>query len=538
MSQRQPQRRARASISSYCLATALAAGACSAPHPPEALPLAQRGKDADGFASSAGDLAGEASQAARALDPGPGCLGETRAAEAIGLDMFLMLDVSGSMLDPLPASPLARGTSKWDAVRSSLESFVQAPETTEIGIGLQYFPQSNAGVSFACTSNAECGASGACTSTLCVTNGQVELGSDPPLEFIRIAGEQGTLCSTDADCSGTDESCRTLLGACVFPPGAVAERSEAHFANVSASPQTSFVSARCSVQEDCQGVPRSRCEVVRLCSLAPVQCSPSVACGPGAGECLSFPYTCSNYTSCDAARYADPAVAISRSTTRSADVIASLRAQVPVGATPTGPALRGALEQARRWGEQHPERQVVTVLATDGFPTMCEPLEIPDLAQLTRAASSANLPVRTFVIGVFSGEDLDTEGRRRLDEIASAGGSEHALVVNAAANVSEEFLAALSQIRSTAVSCDFQLDSAARLDFDRVNLRISDKTGATRELLNVGDGSACGAADGWYYLKDGAGIPVQLSVCPAVCAELSSGRLSAELQIGCATRIR
>jgi hypothetical protein len=181
---------------------------------------------------------------------------------------------------------------------------------------------------------------------------------------------------------------------------------------------------------------------------------------------------------------------------------------------------------------------MVTVLATDGFPTVCEPLEIPELAQVARAANSASLPVRTFVIGVFSSEDLDTDGRRRLDEIASAGGSERAIVVNSAGNVTEEFLAALSQIRSTAVSCDFQLDSAARLDFDRVNLRVTNKAGTTRELLNVGDGSACGAEAGWHYVKDGAGLPVQLSVCPATCDELRSGRVSAELQIGCATRIR
>jgi hypothetical protein len=40
-----------------------------------------------------------------------------------------------------------------------------------------------------------------------------------------------------------------------------------------------------------------------------------VPCAPGAGQCLPFPHTCSNFTSCDAARYAEPAVAIDRSST-------------------------------------------------------------------------------------------------------------------------------------------------------------------------------------------------------------------------------
>ena len=539
MSRRHPRRRVRASSSSFCLGIALTAGACSAPDAPGVLPAAQR-PTADGFAVGDGDLVGESSPAARDVAPGGGCLAETRQAETIGLDMFVMLDLSGSMLDPLPApAQVANGATKWDAVRASLESFVQAPETSEIGIGLQYFPQSNAGVSFTCTSNLECGAGGACTNTLCVTNGQLEVGGGaPPLQFVRVAGEQGTLCSTDADCGGSGESCRTLLGACVFPPGALPEHPEAHFANVSEAPQTTFASARCATPEDCQGVPHSRCEVVGLCSLAAVQCTPSVGCGPGAGECLPFPYTCSNYTSCDLASYAQPAVAISRSPGRSPDVIASLRAQVPVGATPTGPALAGALAQARVWAEQHPDRQMVTVLATDGFPTVCEPLEIPAIAELARAASSGPVPVRTFVIGVFSAEDLDSDGRRRLDEIAGAGGSDRALVVNAAGNVTEEFLAALSQIRSTAVVCDFQLDSSAQLDFDRVNLRVQDQAGTSRELVSVGDGSACGGEQGWHYVRDSAGIPVQLSVCPATCDELRSGRVSVDLQIGCATRIR
>jgi len=524
--------RTRATIS--LLACALAAGSCSDPEPPGALPASQQPTD-DEFPIGDVDLVGQPGSAATAVQPGESCLGEARAAERIGLDMFLMLDLSGSMLDPLPAVGRAAGaTNKWDAVRASLESFVQAPETSEIGIGLQYFPQSNPGVSFACSSSAQCG-EGACTNTLCVIHAQSG-GADgaAPLEFLRGAGDQGTLCRTDLDCPGVGESCQSLLGACVFPAGALVDHPEGRFANVSDSPQTSFVSARCSSTADCEGVPGTRCETVGLCSLSPVQCSDSVPCAPGAGQCQPFPYTCSNFTSCDTARYAEPGVAIDRSSTRADQLISSLRAQVPLGATPTGPALAGALAQSQSWANQHPERQMVTVLATDGFPTVCEPLEIPELAELARGG----LPVRTFVIGVFSDEDLDTDGRERLDQIASAGGSERALVVNTAGDLTSEFLAALNQIRSTAVSCDFSLDAGARLDFDRVNLRLLDAAGSARELLNVGDAAACGDQPGWHYVRDDSGVPVQVSVCPSSCEELRSGKASAELQIGCATRIR
>src|SRR6187431_1014675 len=69
------------------------------------------------------------------------CLVGTQEAELIGLDILVMLDSSGSMGQELPAIAGAAATTKWDAVRRSLEAFVQAPETGDIGVGLQYFPQ-------------------------------------------------------------------------------------------------------------------------------------------------------------------------------------------------------------------------------------------------------------------------------------------------------------------------------------------------------------------------------------------------------------
>jgi len=53
-------------------------------------------------------------------DIGPQCLGETRQAEAIALDMFVMLDISASMLDVLPQLNFLAPRTKWDAVREAL----------------------------------------------------------------------------------------------------------------------------------------------------------------------------------------------------------------------------------------------------------------------------------------------------------------------------------------------------------------------------------------------------------------------------------
>ena len=62
------------------------------------------------------------------IDPGtdperPTCLGQTREAETIGLDIYVMLDISGSMLDVLPvrvpSAILQRASSAGTAGRAS-----------------------------------------------------------------------------------------------------------------------------------------------------------------------------------------------------------------------------------------------------------------------------------------------------------------------------------------------------------------------------------------------------------------------------------
>lgn len=517
----------RGSVAVWGIAGWLAALSCSSDDAPNS-------PNGDGFlVGEAGDSPGTEAAA---------CLGETREAEPVPLDIFLMLDISASMLEALPGSVDGGVTiTKWDAVRGSLAAFARAPETAGIGIGLQYFPQSNEGVPPSCESNDECGPGGPCTNSLCVDNGQLEVADDgaPPFDFVRLAGNEPTFCASDNDCSGAGQSCRTLIGECVFAPGAVPQNPDGAFLNVSEDPATSLVSPLCSAAADCAGLPFTTCEEVGVCTLELFKCSASIACPPGAGECVPFPYSCVNETSCDVARYAAPAVPISSGPEHAADVVASLERQTPIGETPTGPALSGALEQARAWAAQHPGRQVVAVLATDGFPTACTPLEISDIAGVAGDANAATPGVRTFVIGVFGDEDLGSDGEQRLDSIARAGGSTRAIVVNTAGDVTQDFLDALTLVRNTAVTCEFAINNTAELNFDQVNLDVAYPDGTSRALVNVGDVSACGdEPQGWYYVRDESGNPYQINVCPGTCSTFGEQGVQATLQIGCATRIR
>lgn len=455
-------------------------------------------------------------------EQGPTCLGQTREAESIGLDIYVMLDISGSMLDVLPGTV---NTTKWDAVRRSLEAFVAARETAEIGIGIQYFPLINEGVPFDCASNDECGAGGPCTSSVCVDEVEEEIDGVGVLTYT-APGREGA-CRSDDECPGF-ERCRSMLGVCVFSGDGV--------------PPLQGGLPLCNSSAECAGLPGTVCEEIGACqNLVGGElslCTPSLGCPAGGGTCFPFPYSCQGQTICDAAEYAAPAVPISLASTRGADIVASLGAQVPNGLTPTGPALAGALDEAREWASQNPGRQVVTVLATDGLPTECEPVEFPDITRLAAEANSGNAPVRTFVIGVFGSSDLGEDGRQNLDRLARAGGSSQAFVINTGGDVAEEFLEALNEIRDSAVSCEFQLDAEAALDLGRVNLRMSDPSGTVIELANVGEAGACGDEQGWYYVNDAGGVPRQISVCPRTCAEFRNEGITAELEVGCATRLR
>lgn len=84
---------------------------------------------------------------------GESCAGTTSQAEQIPLDIYLMLDSSGSMYDKTGAGP-----SKWDAVTQALSAFFSDPQSSGLGVGLQHFPLlGTGGVPKSCTANSQCG---------------------------------------------------------------------------------------------------------------------------------------------------------------------------------------------------------------------------------------------------------------------------------------------------------------------------------------------------------------------------------------------
>jgi len=65
----------------------------------------------------------------------PACTGEAEDSARLPLDMYFLVDTSGSMGDRVA------GGSKWEVVSQALVTFLKDPANADIGVGIGYFPQ-------------------------------------------------------------------------------------------------------------------------------------------------------------------------------------------------------------------------------------------------------------------------------------------------------------------------------------------------------------------------------------------------------------
>jgi len=448
-----------------------AAAAATAGHAGNGLDL-----DLGGNAASNGNGAGNGSSG------GPKCAAKVSTAQAIPLDMYIMLDSSGSMLDRT-----ATLASKWDAVKLALESFLTDDASAGIGVGLQYFPLIKPNAPLTCTSDAQCGASaGPCFLKVCYDS--IPNGLYP--------------CESVADC-----------------------------------PQTA---------------PYRRCLPFAQCTNAPYYCPnaggdcQSDPPGQDFGTCQPFTESfCLNATICDGAQYAVPAAAIASLPGAAAGLVKSIDAHEPNGDTPTGPALSGALQQARAWAIAHPDHRVVTVLATDGLPTQCTPNTIDAVGALARTGVSSKPSINTFVIGVFGPDDVAIGAPDNLDQIAAQGGTNKAFIVDTQKDVTAQFQAALDAIRGARLACQYQVPeptTGGTLDYEHeVNVTLSN--GNQKDFIYyVKTQAGCDASTGgWYYDNEpSAGTPTQIIACPSTCSafQAAPNGASVSIELGCQTVVK
>lgn len=124
-------------------------------------------------------------------DDAGACAAEVNAAVPVTLDLYLMLDQSGSMDSPLPGQG---NPTRWAVVKKSLATFLAQPSAAGIGLGLQYFGlwKGPGGLCpGTCYQDSDCGTAGPCSGGRC-------------LNFA---------CTVDADC-GPQGPCDSSTGLC------------------------------------------------------------------------------------------------------------------------------------------------------------------------------------------------------------------------------------------------------------------------------------------------------------------------------------
>ena len=230
---------------------------------------------------------------------------------------------------------------------------------------------------------------------------------------------------------------------------------------------------------------------------------------------------------CSTTHYSTPAVGIGDLPGVAPQIKASLDATTPFGGTPTGPALTGAIEYARSWATSHPGHTVAVVLATDGDPYSCSPVSIPEVSAIAAAGVNGTPSVMTFVIGV--GTSI-----ANMNAIASAGGSGQAYFVDTGGNVTQQFVAALNDIREKTLGCEFLMPKtdAGLIDPSKVKMTFTPGGGGVaRDIPRVNDATQC-AGEGWYY--DDNANPTKLMLCPDLCTTVQADQTGTiEISLGC-----
>lgn len=412
------------------------------------------------------------------------CGAETVAAKQSPVDILVMLDASGSMMEQ---TGNGSGPTKWAEVKSALNAFIADPKSAGLGVGLQIFPIKHPGAPASCTSNAQCTVGGASLGR-CFLKACTPATANDPLKS----------CDSNADCGAAQ--CRQL-GEC----------------------RASIISfGSCLVGDPVYGT----------CTLGTCQAVTSSTC---------------DGIECVAADYATPKVSVAALPGNAAALSSAINAipdPPPEALTPTSVAVSSGVAIAKAHAAANPGHSVFLVLATDGFPTRCAPLDIPGIASLAAAGVSGTPSVKTFVIGVFKDADKAT-ATANLDTIAAGGGTTKAFIVTTGSSVATEFQKALDAIRGSALPCEYSIPKnpgGGDPDFGKVNVQHTSGAGAKNVLGYKANLAACAGGAGWYYDKDPAtgAVPTKIILCPNTCdtVKKDTGSGKVEILLGCKTIVK
>ncbi len=193
--------------------------------------------------------------------------------------------------------------------------------------------------------------------------------------------------------------------------------------------------------------------------------------------------------------------------------------------------MEGAVAYATNWAQNNPDHLTFIVYSTDGEPTGCGfQNSTSAAANLAATAASGSPPVKTFVIGV--GSELTT-----LNDIATAGGTGQAFLVDTTVDVAQQFIDALNDIRA-AGECKFQIPQPGTgvPDYEKVNVSLyddDDPQDATTISYVSAEANCDPVTGGWYY--DSPVDPQMIILCEASCDMVKLSDWSVNVLVGCET---
>jgi hypothetical protein len=260
----------------------------------------------------------------------------------------------------------------------------------------------------------------------------------------------------------------------------------------------------------------------------------SAGLGVGIGY---FGYEPIGSTSCGPSDYEQADVAVGTLPDNAQAIIDSLAGRMPTGETPSGGAIRGACSYAKQWKTDHPGRETVILLVTDGNPEApvtcgdkgagpCCPT-LDDAIAATTDCRNGMPGLKTYVLGV--GPFLENLGK-----IATAGGSGMAYLVSGG-DVSKQVLDALNRIRAAAqIPCELNIPTPPNghtVDLTRVNVIRTSASCETTVLGYRDIPSSCDANGGWYF--DDPSAPQKVVLCKKSCDDVSLPGEQLMFSVGC-----
>jgi hypothetical protein len=241
--------------------------------------------------------------------------------------------------------------------------------------------------------------------------------------------------------------------------------------------------------------------------------------------------------SCNPSDYEQADVSVGPLPDNAQAIVDSIASRMPTGETPSGAAIRGACTYASQWKVDHPGREVIILLVTDGEPKApvtcgdkgtgpCCPT-LDDAVKATTDCRTAKPGLKTYVLGV--GPFLDN-----LGQIAAAGGSDKAYLVSGG-DVSKQVLDALNAIRASAqIPCQLSIPTPPEghtVDLTRVNLVRTSSSCDTTTIGYRETASSCDSKGGWYF--DAANGAQKVVLCKQTCDDVSHPGEQLMFSVGC-----